>query len=232
MPVLTDVNSDQQQNGLEIDLIIDRDTAARLQLNPAAIDNTLYDAFGQRDVSTIYNALNQYHVVMEVAPQFWQSPRRSKNLYVSTAGGTVSGTQSTNAVAGTVTSAADRRATARPRRIAADTARNQATNSLGAIPGAARSRPARPTAPPRSRWCRWRPSASYGPGNTPLAVNHQGTFVATTISFNLAPGESLERRHGGDQPGDRTRSACRRPSTAASRARRAPSSSRSPTSRC
>ena len=55
-------------------MTVDRDTASRLQLNPAAIDNTLYDAFGQRDVSTIYNALNQYHVVMEVAPRFWQSP--------------------------------------------------------------------------------------------------------------------------------------------------------------
>ena len=77
VPVLTDVNSDQQQNGLEIELVIDRDTASRLQLNPATIDNTLYDAFGQRDVSTIYNALNQYHVVMEVAPQILAEPRHA-----------------------------------------------------------------------------------------------------------------------------------------------------------
>ena len=65
---------DQQEKGLETDLIIDRATAARLGLNVSQIDNTLYDAFGQRQVSTIYTALNQYHVVMEVAPQFWQSP--------------------------------------------------------------------------------------------------------------------------------------------------------------
>ena len=78
VPVLTDVNSDQQQNGQEIELVIDRDTASRLQLNPATIDNTLYDAFGQRDVSTIYNALNQYHVVMEVAPSTGRAPTRCR----------------------------------------------------------------------------------------------------------------------------------------------------------
>ena len=71
---LVDVNSDQQQNGLAINLVIDRDSASRLGLTLSAIDNTLYDAFGQRQVSTIYNPLNQYHVVMEVAPQYWQSP--------------------------------------------------------------------------------------------------------------------------------------------------------------
>ncbi len=68
-PALADVNSDQQQSGLETDLVIDRDTAAKLGVTPSQIDNTLYDAFGQRQVSTIYNALNQYHVVMEVAPR-------------------------------------------------------------------------------------------------------------------------------------------------------------------
>ena len=73
--MLKDVNSDQQQGGLEADVNIDRATAKRLGLTISAIDNTLYDAFGQRQVSTIYNALNQYHVVMEVAPRYWQDPR-------------------------------------------------------------------------------------------------------------------------------------------------------------
>ena len=188
-PVLTDVNSDQQQNGLEIQLVIDRDTAARLQLNPADIDNTLYDAFGQRDVSTIYNALNQYHVVMEVQPKYWQSPDTLENLWVSTAGGTVSGTQSTNAVAGTVISTSNS-SNSTAATIAADTARNQATNSLansgrGAVStGSADSTAAEQMVPLAV-------FSHYGPGNTPLAVNHQGTFVATTISFNLAPGKSL-----------------------------------------
>jgi multidrug efflux pump len=190
-PVLTDVNSDQQQNGLEIELVVDRDTASQLQLNPATIDNTLYDAFGQRDVSTIYNPLNQYHVVMEVEPKYWQSPDTLRNLWVSTAGGTVSGTQSTNAVAGTVTStqtAANDTAAA----IAADTARNAATNSLAntgysaVSTGAAVSTAVEQMVPLAA-------FSHYAPGNTPLAVNHQGTFVATTISFNLAPNASLSQ---------------------------------------
>jgi multidrug efflux pump len=189
LPALTDVNSDQQQNGQQINLAVDRDTASRLQLNPAAIDNTLYDAFGQRDVSTIYNALNQYHVVMEVAPQFWQSPDTLKNLWISTAGGTVSGSQSTNAVAGTVTSAktaASNSAAA----LATNTALNAAANSLanagrgGTSTGAADSTAAEQMVPLAV-------FTHYATGNAALAINHQGTFVAATISFNLAPGVSL-----------------------------------------
>ena len=81
VPELQDVNSDQQDKGLEVDLKIDRATAARLGLNAAQIDNTLYDAFGQRQVSTIYKDKNQYHVVMEVAPAFWQSPETLHDIY-------------------------------------------------------------------------------------------------------------------------------------------------------
>ena len=186
-PVLTDVNSDQQQNGQEIEIAIDRDSAARLQLNPTAIDNNLYDAFGQRAVSTIYSALNQYHVVMEVEPQYWQSPDTLRDLWISTAGGTVSGSQSTNALAGTVSSAASSHTA---QSIAADTARNLASNSLantgrGAVStGSAVTIAAEPSIPLAS-------FAHYAPGTTPLAVNHQGTFVATTLSFNLAPTASL-----------------------------------------
>jgi multidrug efflux pump len=71
---IVDVSSDQQDRGLQVTVQIDRPTASRLGLTASQIDNTLYDAFGQRQVSTIYNALNQYHVVMEVAPQYWQNP--------------------------------------------------------------------------------------------------------------------------------------------------------------
>ena len=77
-PKLTDVSSDQQNKGLETNVVIDRDTAARLGITVSQIDNTLYDAFGQRQVSTIYVARNQYHVVMEVAPQYWQNPETLK----------------------------------------------------------------------------------------------------------------------------------------------------------
>src|SRR5689334_6929056 len=87
VPELADVNSDQQEGGLETQLTIDRATAARLGITTQQVDSTLYDAFGQRQVSTIYNPLNQYHVVMEVAPEFWQSPDSLAGVYVRTAAG-------------------------------------------------------------------------------------------------------------------------------------------------
>ena len=128
-PVLTDVNSDQQQKGLETDLVIDRTTASRLGVTASQIDNTLYDAFGQRQVSTIYSAQNQYHVIMEVAPRYWQSPETLRDIYVSTSGGNASGTAKTNAVVGTI---AGRNASANTTaaEIAASSARNAATNAL------------------------------------------------------------------------------------------------------
>ncbi len=202
-PELADVNSDQQQGGLESMVTIDRQSAARLKITPSQIDNTLYDAFGQRQVSTIYNPLNQYHVVMEVAPQYWQSPEMLKQIWVSTSGGTASGAQSTNATAGTVTapttttsastggtSGTGGTTSSSAAALAADSARNLATNSLAASgkssasSGAAVST-AKETMIPLSA------IASFGPGTTPLSVNHQSQFVASTISFNLPPGKSL-----------------------------------------
>ena len=93
--VITDVDSDQQQRGLQVNLTIDRDAAARLGVSSRSISATLYDAFGQRQVSTIYNALNQYHVVMEVSPEYWENPESLKDIYVSTSGGAISGSQAT-----------------------------------------------------------------------------------------------------------------------------------------
>jgi multidrug efflux pump len=192
VPVLTQVNSDQQNKGLETDITIDRDTAARLGVTVAQIDNTLYDAFGQRQVSTIYNARNQYHVVMEVAPVYWQNPDTLKDVYVSKSGGGVGGTQGTNAVAGTVRGATPVVSAAKSTAatIAADAARNLALNSIGntgkgsASTGAAVSTSAEAMVPLSA-------VTSYAPGNIPLAVNHQSLFVASTISFNLVPGASL-----------------------------------------
>src|SRR5215472_7606784 len=87
MPQLVDVSSDQQDAGLAANLVVDRDTAARLGLTQAAIDNTLYDAFGQRQVSTMYTTLDQYHVVMEVAPEFWQDPDSLNHIFMATPSG-------------------------------------------------------------------------------------------------------------------------------------------------
>jgi multidrug efflux pump len=188
VPEITDVNSDQQQKGLESDLNIDRASAARLGVSVSQIDNTLYDAFGQRQVSTIFNPLNQYHVVMEVAPRFWQDPATLSQIYVSTAGAT-SGTKSTNALAGTTAGTGKTGASATPA-LSQDAVRNQSTNALTAVGRGSASTGAsvstsRETMVPLAAF------SSFGPGTTPLAVNHQGTFVASTISFNLALGKSL-----------------------------------------
>jgi len=90
MPELRDVSSDQQNRGLEVPVVIDRATAARLGVSTRMIDDTLYDAFGQRQVSTIYSSLNQYHVVMELEPRYWERPDALSNIYVrSTTGQSV-----------------------------------------------------------------------------------------------------------------------------------------------
>ncbi len=188
-PVLRDVNSDQQQKGLETDLVIDRATASRLGVTASQIDNTLYDAFGQRQVSTIYSAQNQYHVVMEVAPRFWQSPQTLKDIYVSTSGGNASGTQTTNAVVGTVATST-KTSTTTAAAIASSSSRNASSNALANVgKGSASSGAAVSTS--KETMIPLASFTSFGPSNTALAVNHQGSFVASTISFNLAQGKSL-----------------------------------------
>ena len=87
IPLITDANSDQQNNGLQSVVTYDRDSAARFSISPQLIDNVLYDAFGQRQVSTMYTSLNQYHVVMEAAPRVWQDPEFLKQIYVRAPGG-------------------------------------------------------------------------------------------------------------------------------------------------
>jgi multidrug efflux pump len=194
LPLLTDVDLNQQQGGLEAELIIDRATAARLGISVSQIDNTLYDAFGQRQVSVIYKAQNQYHVVMEVAPEFRRSPEMLNQIYVSTGGGAVSGTQRTQPLPGIVAAktppARSGTAAASARQAAGDVARNAANNALATTgrsttsTGSAVST-AKETMVPLSAF------SHFGGGNTPIAVYHQNLFAASTISFNLAPGVSL-----------------------------------------
>ena len=189
LPQIADVNSDQQQKGLQSNIVIDRATASRLSITPGAIDNTLYDAFGQRQVSTIFNPLNQYHVVMEVAPRYWQSPDVLRDIWISTSGTSPKGTQSTGLPAGTYASTKTSSSTTAAT-VASDSARNLAINSISSLGKSSASSGAAvstrlETMVPLSV------VAQYETGQTPLAVNHQGPFVATTISFNLAPGFSL-----------------------------------------
>jgi len=188
-PNLADVNSDQQNKGLEANLVIDRDAAARLGITVSQIDNTLYDAFGQRQVSTIYVARNQYHVVMEVAPRYWQNPETLKEVYISTSGGSVGGSQATNAVAGTVALTTAKGA-ASVSAANAQAARNLATNSIGATgKGVASTGSAVSTS--QEIMIPLSAVAHFTQGATPLAINHQGLLVANTISFNLPPNVSL-----------------------------------------
>ena len=128
LPELRDVASDQQNGGLKADLVIDRDTAARFGILPQNIDDTLYDAFGQRQVSTIFTQLNQYHVVLEVGQQFQDDPSDLSSIYVKSSTG---------------------------QQVPLSTFSHFVTSPA------------------------------------PLAINHQGQFPVVTISFNLAPGESL-----------------------------------------
>jgi multidrug efflux pump len=195
--VVTDVSSDQQQRGLESDLVVDRPTASRLGITPAQIDNTLYDAFGQRQVSVIYSAINQYHVVMEIDPRYTQYPASLADVYVATSGGSASGTQLSNAPLGTVTgvtaaltpAAATTTATASAN-ANNNSARNAAINALAnagksnTSSGAAVSTTLETMVPLAAL-------SHYNASNTPLSVSHQGLFVASTISFNLLPGASL-----------------------------------------
>ena len=178
-PVVADVNTDQQEHGEELVVNIDRAAAARLHLTPAQVDNALYNAFGQRQVSTIYATLNQYHVVMEVDPRFRQDPAAVRALMISTAGGVLNGAQATNALAATTTAG----------HAGEDPAANQPANQLGTAgrssnTGSAVSRTAETMVPLPA-------VAHLSHATTPMSVNHQGHFAAATISFNLPPGRSL-----------------------------------------
>ena len=208
-PELADVNSDQQQGGLETDVGIDRDTAARLGLTPAAIDDTLYDAYGQRLVSTIYKPLAQYYVVMEVAPRYWQNTDTLNQIWISTSPVTTSGTgttqtivtgsptalgttTTTNAVSeGQATSSTPASNSTSSQTAAQQAETNAIINSL-AVSSKASSASASPSvATTTSTMVPLSAVTRVTTGFTPLAVNHQSEFVAITISFNLPAGRSL-----------------------------------------
>jgi multidrug efflux pump len=192
--VLADVNSDRQEKGLETDIVIDRDSAARLGVTPAQIDNTLYDAFGQRQVSVIYSAINQYHVIMEIDPRYTKDPSSLKNIYVATSGGAAAGTAVSNLPGGTVTAAAGtagrNTASAEAASPGSNSARNAATNAI-ANSGRGATSSGAAVSTTKEKMIPLAAIAHYGPGNTPLAVTHQGLFAASTISFNLQPGATL-----------------------------------------
>jgi multidrug efflux pump len=197
VPEVTDVDTDLQPGGLEADLIVDRDAASRLGLTASQIDSTLGNAFAQSQVSTIYNPFSpqQYHVIMEVAPEFWQDPEVLKQLYVSTSGGAVSGTQATQAVAGTTsikstTGAATTSASTNAAAVAEDTARNLAANSL-ANAGRGNTSTGSAVSVRAENMVPFSAFSHFASGMTPTTVNHTGTQASTSFSYNVPPGVTL-----------------------------------------
>ncbi|ROZ64931.1 efflux RND transporter permease subunit [Ramlibacter sp. WS9] len=170
-PALTDVDTDQQENGVESYVEVDKDSAARLGINSRDVDNALYNGFGQRQVATIYDELNQYKVILGVAPMYTRSPEALKDIYVPARGTTGDVTTPLNSTAsGTTTTAASSSAVNPGLR---DQSTGQAVNS------------SMDTMVPLSAIARFseRPTAS--------SVNHQDAELATTISYNLAEGSNL-----------------------------------------
>jgi multidrug efflux pump len=190
MPEITDVDTDLQPGGLETDVIVDRDSASRLGLSEIQIDNALGDAFAQAQVSTIYNPFSpqQYHVVMEVAPEFWQNPEILKSLYVSTSGGAPSGTQLTQAVAGTTVLQPSSAASSTS--VAQDVARNLAANSL-ANAGRGNTSTGSAVSLAQETMVPFSAFSHFVTGTTAVSVNHTGTSVSTSIAYNLPEGVSL-----------------------------------------
>jgi multidrug efflux pump len=195
---LVDVNSDLQQHGLQTYVNINRATAMRYSFAPNQIDNVLYDAFGQRTVSTIFNPYNQYFVVMEVAPKYWQYPQMLERMYFSTTAGNPTGTQQTQAPGGTVSGVTPYAAVSGTQSSASGTnslnasaQANSVTNSIsnsrgGSSTGSADSTAAETMVPLPAL-------ATYLNNHTATQVNHQSGLVAATISFNLPPGGSLSK---------------------------------------
>jgi len=195
---LVDVNSDMQQNGLQTYITIERATAQRYGFAPNQIDNVLYDAYGQRTVTTIFNPFNQYYVVMEVAPPYWQFPQMLDRTYLSTAAGNATGTAQTQMQGGTVSGvpafsaiSAASTAAASSNSLNANAQANAVTNSIsnsrgGTSTGSADSTAAETMVPLPAMM-------TYLSNHTATQVNHQNGLVASTISFNLPPGGSLSR---------------------------------------
>jgi len=195
LPQLEDVATDQQTGGLAVSLVIDRATASRLGIAPSTIDNTLYDAFGQRQINTMYTQLNQYHVILEAQPQFQQDPNILKNIYIqanassgtSGPGASTSFSSSGSASAGsnaTTTSVLYTPSSGALSKIT--NALSPSTNSSGSSSSAnTTSSSAMSNSVPLSTF------THFERASEPLSINHQGQFPAITVSFNLAPNAAL-----------------------------------------
>jgi multidrug efflux pump len=191
MPELRDVASDQQVQGLRAKVVFDRETAYRLGITPSAIDQTLYDAYGQRQVSTIFTQLNQYHVVLEVKPDFKENPLDLRNLYMRTGTGAAFG--STGVVAGGTSVAQLFGPSSSVSAANANLSSTASALNAATIPSnAAFSGPIQSSAAfPNGGQVPLAAFTHVEETSAPITVNHQGQFPVVTLSFNLAPGASL-----------------------------------------
>ncbi len=195
LPQLADVATDQQTGGLAVSLVIDRVTASRLGIAPSTIDNTLYDAFGQRQINTMYTQLNQYHVILETAPSVQRNPGKIQDLYLQTntsSGAAGPGASSSFASSGSASAGSNATTTS----VAYTPSSNVLTAPVNAIragvgasgaapAGNAATTSAASTAVPLSTFTHVQNVSE------PLSINHQGQFPAVTVSFNLASNAAL-----------------------------------------
>ncbi|CAG4890783.1 efflux RND transporter permease subunit [Paraburkholderia gardini] len=218
LPELVDVTTDQQNNGISTDLTIDRPTASRLNITPDQIDSTLYDAFGQRQVSTLYTQSNQYHVILEALPEFQRNPAQLNRIYIqgSTNSAATSAAQSTSGrtslsssgtVSNLVASSNQGLAATTPTTVLASRASggsgsgssssssgaNAGSNSTGNAGGSGGAGTGSTSGNSTSQSTPVPLSAisRFTTRSAPLTITHQGQFPVVTISFNVAPGASL-----------------------------------------
>ena len=193
-PELRDVASDQQEGGLRAMLVFDRNTAYRLGITPSTIDQTLYDAYGQREVSTIFTQLNQYHVVLEVKQDFQQNPLDLRDLFIrsnaaTTATGStglVSGGSSSTQLFGPTSSV-----TAATTSLSNSTSSPGLSSTIGSDSAFGGGQIASTSHFPNGGQVPMSAFTHIEEMNAPITVNHQGQFPVVTLSFNLAPGASL-----------------------------------------
>jgi multidrug efflux pump len=195
VPGLEDVATDQQLGGLAVSLQVDRVTASRLGIAPTTIDNTLYDAFGQRQINTMYTQLNQYHVILEAQPQFQLDPNKLNHLFIqaNAASGTTGAGASTSSGRGS-TSAGSNALTGTAQYTPSAATLTPPVNALTQSSGSSTSGGASSAGATSSTYANAVPLSAFSHFETSteaLSITHQGQFPSVTVSFNLAPNASL-----------------------------------------
>jgi multidrug efflux pump len=197
LPELANVATDQQLGGLAVYLKIDRITASRLGIAPSTIDNTLYDAFGQRQISTMYTQVNQYHVILETEPQFQQDPGKLDHLYIQagaaagTSGAAASASFSSIGSASAGSNALKGSALYTPAANTLTAPANALSASTSATASSVGTASAGSTSSLMSNAVPLSAFSRFEQRNEPLAITHQGQFPAITISFDLAADAAL-----------------------------------------